>query len=69
MWARWCWSLIFFLYSIVFILRSKRIAASLSAAHTFFTLFDRIPTIDSSSTEGQELVREQLNSFDSALLF
>ncbi|CAF3644914.1 unnamed protein product [Rotaria sp. Silwood1] len=32
------------------------IAASISAADTFFDLFDRIPAIDNTSTAGQELV-------------
>ncbi|CAF4363373.1 unnamed protein product, partial [Rotaria sp. Silwood2] len=32
------------------------IAATVSAAETFFDLFDRIPSIDNTSTEGQELV-------------
>ncbi|CAF3662351.1 unnamed protein product [Rotaria sordida] len=32
------------------------IAASISAAEAFFDLFDRKPTIDNASTEGQELV-------------
>ncbi|CAF4420496.1 unnamed protein product [Rotaria sp. Silwood2] len=36
--------------------RSNRIASSLSAAKMFFDLFERIPTIDNSSTEGQELI-------------
>ncbi|CAF1151950.1 unnamed protein product [Rotaria sordida] len=35
---------------------SKRIAASVSAAKTFFDLFDRNPAIDNTSIEGQELV-------------
>ncbi|CAF4210088.1 unnamed protein product [Rotaria sp. Silwood2] len=33
-----------------------RIASSISGAGAFFDLFDRIPTIDNTSTEGQELV-------------
>ncbi|CAF1373441.1 unnamed protein product [Rotaria sordida] len=37
-------------------LSTKRIAASVSAAQTFFDLFDRKPAIDNTSTEGQELV-------------
>ncbi|CAF1318669.1 unnamed protein product [Rotaria sp. Silwood1] len=36
--------------------KSKRIAASVSAAKTFFDLFDRNPAIDNTSIEGQELV-------------
>ncbi|CAF4877375.1 unnamed protein product [Rotaria sp. Silwood1] len=36
--------------------RSTRIASSVSAAKTFFDLFDRNPTVDNTSTEGQELV-------------
>lgn len=32
--------------------------ASLSAAQTFFDLFDRVPTIDNGSTEGLVLVRK-----------
>ncbi|CAF0927629.1 unnamed protein product [Rotaria sordida] len=35
---------------------SSSIAASLSAADTFFDLFDRKPIVDNASTEGQELV-------------
>ncbi|CAF0844645.1 unnamed protein product [Rotaria sordida] len=35
---------------------SSRIAASISAAETFFDLFDRKPTIDNTSIEGQELI-------------
>ncbi|CAF3082604.1 unnamed protein product [Rotaria sp. Silwood2] len=35
---------------------SQRIAASFSAAETFFDLFDRTPAIDNTSTEGQELI-------------
>ncbi|CAF4637472.1 unnamed protein product [Rotaria sp. Silwood2] len=35
---------------------SSRIASSVSAAETFFDLFDRKPAIDNSSTEGQELI-------------
>ncbi|CAF1162851.1 unnamed protein product [Rotaria sordida] len=35
---------------------SPRIAASFSAAETFFDLFDRKPAIDNTFTEGQELV-------------
>ncbi|CAF4096095.1 unnamed protein product, partial [Adineta steineri] len=34
---------------------SERIGASLAAAHAFFDLFDRIPTIDNGSNKGQEL--------------
>ncbi|CAF1544603.1 unnamed protein product [Adineta ricciae] len=34
----------------------QQIGRSLSAAKNFFDLFDRIPTIDNTSTEGQELV-------------
>ncbi|CAF3539071.1 unnamed protein product [Rotaria socialis] len=34
---------------------SYRIAGSVSAAQSFFNLFDRIPTIDNGSDEGQEL--------------
>ncbi|CAF1243450.1 unnamed protein product [Adineta steineri] len=33
----------------------KRIGASFAAAHAFFDLFDRIPTIDNGSNKGQEL--------------
>ena len=36
--------------------RIDRISSSLSAAQTFFDLFDRTPTIDNASTEGQKLV-------------
>ncbi len=39
--------------------RSRQIGASLSAAQSFFDLFDRTPAIDNTSTDGQELVREQ----------
>jgi hypothetical protein len=46
------------LYSVVYIFRSQHMGSSLSAAQSFFNLFDRTPTIDNSSTEGQELVRE-----------
>ncbi|CAF1331651.1 unnamed protein product [Rotaria sordida] len=35
---------------------SSRIASSVSSAEAFFDLFDRIPSIDNTSTEGQELV-------------
>ncbi|CAF3876296.1 unnamed protein product [Rotaria sp. Silwood1] len=35
---------------------SNRIAASVSAAESFFNLFDRKPDIDNTSTEGKELV-------------
>ncbi|CAF4073925.1 unnamed protein product, partial [Rotaria sordida] len=35
---------------------ARNIAASVSAAETFFDLFDRKPAIDNTSTEGQELV-------------
>ncbi|CAF3938234.1 unnamed protein product, partial [Rotaria sordida] len=35
---------------------SSRIASSISSAEAFFDLFDRIPSIDNTSTEGQELV-------------
>ncbi|CAF3980955.1 unnamed protein product [Adineta steineri] len=34
---------------------SERIGASFAAAHAFFDLFDRIPTIDNGSNKGQEL--------------
>ncbi|CAF1062292.1 unnamed protein product [Rotaria sordida] len=37
-------------------LMSSRIASSVSSAEAFFDLFDRIPSIDNTSTEGQELV-------------
>ncbi|CAF1415632.1 unnamed protein product [Adineta steineri] len=33
----------------------ERIGSSFAAAHAFFDLFDRIPTIDNGSTKGQEL--------------
>ncbi|CAF1218437.1 unnamed protein product [Rotaria sp. Silwood1] len=36
--------------------RSSRIASTILGAEAFFDLFDRIPTIDNASTEGQELV-------------
>ncbi|CAF1573079.1 unnamed protein product [Adineta steineri] len=36
--------------------RGKRIGASFAAAHAFFDLFDRIPTIDNGSNKGQELI-------------
>ncbi|CAF4949888.1 unnamed protein product, partial [Rotaria sp. Silwood1] len=35
---------------------SSRIASTILGAEAFFDLFDRIPTIDNASTEGQELV-------------
>ncbi|CAF1295721.1 unnamed protein product [Rotaria sordida] len=35
---------------------SSHIAATFTAAETFFGLFDRIPAIDNTSTEGKELV-------------
>lgn len=38
--------------------RSTRIGSAVTAAQYFFDLFDRIPVIDNTSTEGQELVRE-----------
>ncbi|CAF1285349.1 unnamed protein product [Adineta steineri] len=34
---------------------AQRMGASLTAAHAFFDLFDRIPTIDNGSNKGQEL--------------
>ncbi|CAF1152042.1 unnamed protein product [Adineta steineri] len=34
---------------------AQRMGASLAAAHAFFDLFDRIPTIDNGSNKGQEL--------------
>ncbi|CAF4407050.1 unnamed protein product, partial [Adineta steineri] len=34
---------------------ARRIGASLAAAHAFFDLFDRTPTIDNGSNKGQEL--------------
>ncbi|CAF1495581.1 unnamed protein product, partial [Adineta steineri] len=34
---------------------ANRIGASFAAAHAFFDLFDRIPTIDNESNKGQEL--------------
>ncbi|CAF4050390.1 unnamed protein product, partial [Adineta steineri] len=34
---------------------AQRIGASFAAAHAFFDLFDRIPTIDNGSNKGQEL--------------
>ncbi|CAF3968608.1 unnamed protein product [Rotaria sordida] len=37
-------------------LMSSRIASSISSVEAFFDLFDRIPSIDNTSTEGQELV-------------
>ncbi|CAM4849610.1 unnamed protein product, partial [Rotaria magnacalcarata] len=40
------------------ILMSNRIASTSSAVKTFLDLFDRTPTIDNASTEGQELVRK-----------
>ncbi|CAM4849303.1 unnamed protein product, partial [Rotaria magnacalcarata] len=40
------------------ILMSNRIASASSAVKTFLDLFDRTPTIDNASTEGQELVRK-----------
>jgi hypothetical protein len=51
--------------------RSERLGLSISAAEKYFNLFDRVPTIDSGSTEGQELVRkiiEQLFSFHRSFL-
>ena len=36
--------------------RVKRIGGSLSAATTFFDLFDRTPTIDNGSSQGVQLV-------------
>ncbi|CAF1012520.1 unnamed protein product [Adineta steineri] len=36
---------------------ASRIGASFAAAHAFFDLFDRIPTIDNGSNKGQELTR------------
>ncbi|CAF1597520.1 unnamed protein product, partial [Adineta steineri] len=35
--------------------RAQRIGVSFAAAHTFFDLFDRTPTIDNGSNKGQEL--------------
>ncbi|CAF0847127.1 unnamed protein product [Adineta steineri] len=43
-------------YSVVSHHSAKRIGSALSAVKIFFDLFDRIPTIDNSSTSGQELV-------------
>ncbi|CAF3864169.1 unnamed protein product [Adineta steineri] len=37
------------------VLIGSRIGASFAAAHAFFDLFDRIPTIDNESNKGQEL--------------
>ncbi|CAF1492236.1 unnamed protein product [Rotaria sp. Silwood1] len=37
-------------------LTSRRVAESVSAADTFFELFDRKPAIDNTSTEGKELI-------------
>lgn len=38
--------------------RTMTIGASLSAANSFFELFDRTPTIDSASSTGHKLVSE-----------
>ncbi|CAF1343363.1 unnamed protein product [Rotaria sordida] len=38
------------------VIKSSRIATSISAAEAFFDLFDRKPTIDNTSTEGRELI-------------
>jgi hypothetical protein len=38
--------------------RSRQIGASISAAQSFFDLFDRTSAIDQTSTKGQQLVRE-----------
>ncbi|CAF1578372.1 unnamed protein product [Rotaria sordida] len=38
------------------VIKSSRIATSISAAEAFFDLFDRKPTIDNTSTEGRELL-------------
>ncbi|CAF0917995.1 unnamed protein product [Adineta ricciae] len=40
--------------SKIFGMLSTRIGASISAAYTFFDLFDRIPNIDNASRQGQE---------------
>ncbi|CAF0968271.1 unnamed protein product [Rotaria sordida] len=40
----------------IFAILSTQIGTSLSAAKSFFDLFDRTPAIDNTSTEGQELV-------------
>ena len=39
---------------------ARRIGDSLSAARTFFELFDRTSTIDNGSTKGEELVKQPL---------
>ncbi|CAF3469805.1 unnamed protein product [Rotaria sp. Silwood2] len=44
------------------LLISPRLAASLSAAKTFFDLFDRNPTIDNASTEGRPLLRNMIRT-------
>ncbi|CAF0800865.1 unnamed protein product [Adineta steineri] len=36
-------------------IKAQRIGVSFAAAHTFFDLFDRTPTIDNGSNKGQEL--------------
>ncbi|CAF3686235.1 unnamed protein product [Rotaria sordida] len=42
--------------TIIIFVPSAQIGTSLSAAKSFFDLFDRTPAIDNTSTEGQELV-------------
>ncbi|CAF3748963.1 unnamed protein product [Rotaria sordida] len=42
--------------TIIIFVPSTQIGTSLSAAKSFFDLFDRTPAIDNTSTEGQELV-------------
>jgi hypothetical protein len=50
------YSLVTFL--TIFPYRSKQIGTSISAAQSFFDLFDRTPAMDNTSTKGQQLVRE-----------
>jgi hypothetical protein len=47
------------LLTYISIHRTTTIGASLSAAQSFFELFDRIPTIDNATTKGRELVSEE----------
>lgn len=46
------------LYIVLYVsCRTREIGTSLSAAASFFDLFDRSPTVDNDSREGQVLVR------------
>lgn len=50
------------LLTFIVLYRSRQIGTSISAAQSFFQLFDRTPTIDNTSTKGRELVRDHLKN-------